>query len=294
MILLCLFNAPHGSFFFFFFAYGTIAWLCTQMSHYESTYRHKSSCQSCCMQPMSRWLATLWGVLCIFFYSILIVFMRTCLFLLEGAYCCVTRCPAQRRSACPCPFIPFFFHDKMSRKDLGTDSLCHAEAKRNTCPSPRPLSALPNTAPVNVSLRCQLLNAGPKFSQSPAGRKQTLKSWGSPGLLGVKVKKKMEEQWAALMFVTSPIASRCVRPLESNVTQHGLLCDSSQQKSFSTKTNISFSFLMTQAESAPKDVALLNHFRGILLSLWHCQVTPGSHSVRGGKKFCSSCVIQVF
>lgn len=44
-----------------------------------------------------------------FFYSILIVFMRTCLFLLEGAYCCVTRCPAQRRSACPCPFIPFFF-----------------------------------------------------------------------------------------------------------------------------------------------------------------------------------------
>lgn len=99
--------------------------------------------------------------------------MRPCLFLLEGAYEQLsTLLPNATRPAWPPVFsFSFFFHGKMSREDLGTDSLCHAEANRNTCPSPRPQIVLPNTAPVNVSLRCQLLNAGPKFSQSPAGRK---------------------------------------------------------------------------------------------------------------------------
>lgn len=62
--------------------------------------------------------------------------------------------------------------------------------------------------------------------------------------------------------------------------QLGLQYDSTQQMSFTTKTNISPSFLMTQPESGPKYVAFLNHFRGILSSLRRCQVTPGSHKVR--------------
>lgn len=148
------------------------------------------------------------------FYE-LIVFMRMCLFLPEGASSCVThRCPTQRCSAYPCLFIPLFFmtncQGKTSAqihfvmlKPRGTHVLLLAHWACYLTPH-RWMSACA------ASSWMQDLNSA---NRPLDGNTQVLRFVGA---LGVKV-KKMEEQWEALMFMTSLITSRCVRTVGKQI-----------------------------------------------------------------------------